>query len=120
MFLAILFPLTQANEILGNLWEAFDIDFNNLPNITEIHDAGEMTYLEAQLYCENMAGWSLPIPLDQTQNDRIQSLISKPAWLGVRGVEGSWYHAYITKYVQYELRDWFTLPYYNWAENEPV
>ena len=116
----MLCPLTRALSRATEQWESFDIDFNDLPNITQVHDAGEMTFIDAQLYCEKMAGWSLPIPLDQAQNDRIQNLITKSAWLGVRGIEGSWYHAYITKYVQYEMRDLFTLLYYNWAENEPA
>ena len=116
----ILCPLTKALFRATEQWESFDIDFKDLPNITQVHDAGEMTFIDAQFYCEKIAGWSLPIPLDQAQNDRIENLITKSAWLGVRGIEGSWYHAYITKYVQYEVRDFFTLLFYNWAENEPA
>lgn len=106
-----------------DLWqEYFEIDFNNLPAISHIRDAGEnMTYVDAQLYCQDLAGWSLPIPLDQTQNDQIrQKLNHTTAWLGVRGVDGAWYHAYITNYVDFEIRDYFTLPYYNWAVDEPL
>ena len=99
-----------------------DADVADQPAISHIRFAGQnMTYLDAQLHCQETAGWSLPIPLNQTQNDQIYNLLNQTsAWLGVRGVDGEWYHAYITNYVIFEYKTLFTLSYQNWATGEPL